>query len=148
MSCLGLLLLFVLVIAAWFGFESAMAYLAPLVTFWDVLEGMLGAMALLAGLAALCRYVLKRRDVSFKLALLHPALAAGVLLGSGLLNYFATEEYAKNYVGNGIHPGAALSLISALFLIGAVVILALGFKAALGSAPDSEDKGHFLRLGI
>ena len=151
MTCLGFLLVIVAVVTASYFLEHAMAYLVPLVTFWDVLEGVLGAMALLASVAALCRYLLKRRNVSFKLALLGPPLAAVVLLLSGLFNYFATEEYAKNYVGNGIHPGAAFSLISNLFLVGALTILVLGFKAALGLATEStasEDKKHFLRLGI
>jgi hypothetical protein len=108
-----------------------------------LLEGVLGAMALLAAVAALSRYAFKRLDASFKLALLAPPCAAVLLMCSLFFRNTAAKEFATHYVGVGVHPGAAFALLAIFFLFGAVAALAFGLMAALGLFEEVRDsKGH------
>jgi hypothetical protein len=129
-----------------------MALLAPLVTFVNVMGGLLGAMGLLAGVASLCRCVLKHRNVSFKWALLSPPIAVAFLLIFKGMYYFATEDYKLTYVGTGMQPGDVFSFLAFVFLVFSFASLAFGVASAMGlpddSGDNSKDKQHFVSLGI
>ena len=129
-----------------------MGYLMGYMTFQNVMEGFLGTMALLGGIAACCRYLLKRRTASLLSALITPPLATSLLLCSLVLHYFADEDFKLTYVGTGAQPGPVYWLLSAVFLIFAIMTLVLGLKAAVGkNAPPTRapiPKQRFTRLGI
>jgi hypothetical protein len=105
-------------------------------SFHDMLYGTLGGVILMACLFALSRYGLRRLYTSFNLAMLAVPSAALFLGLSSSLNDSAAEEYAKHYVGLGFEPGYAYSAFAAASVVGAMVALSLGLRAALGSGRE------------